>query len=134
MILGALADLYIATQDSSYLDHADVIAKATMSQMVDSSGILSDTCDLNHTCSGDNLQFKGVFARNLQKLYKSRADPAYKAFLNKNAEAIWAKGIAVENNACLAGPDWDGPYVFGSATASSQSSALQCLVAAFAIS
>lgn len=134
VILGGLADLYIATGDSSYLTSASVIANATMAHLVDSNGILVDSCDLTHSCSGDNLQFKGIFARNLQKLYKSQPYPAYKAFLEKNAQSIWQNDLAVEAGDCFNGADWGGPYVIGSATASSQSSALQCLVAALYVS
>ncbi|GFP54427.1 mannan endo-1,6-alpha-mannosidase DFG5 [Trichoderma asperellum] len=134
VIIGGLADLYIATGDSSYLTSASVIANATMAHLVDSNGILADSCDLTHNCSGDNLQFKGVFARNLQKLYHSQPYPAYKAFLEKNAQSIWQNDLAVEAGDCFNGADWGGPYVLGSATASSQSSALQCLVAALYVS
>ncbi|KAH6608318.1 glycoside hydrolase family 76 [Trichoderma cornu-damae] len=134
VIIGGLADLYIATGDSSYLNYASTIANATMAHLVDGNGILADSCDLTHTCSGDNLQFKGVFARNLQKLYHSQPYPAYKAFLEKNAQSIWQNDLAVEANDCFNGADWSGPYVLGSATASSQSSALQCLVAALYVS
>ncbi|KAF3055302.1 Mannan endo-1,6-alpha-mannosidase DFG5 [Trichoderma lentiforme] len=134
VIIGGLADLYIATGDSSYLTSASGIANATMAHLVDSNGILADSCDLSHSCSGDNLQFKGVFARNLQKLYHSQPFPAYKAFLEKNAQSIWQNDLAVEAGDCFNGADWGGPYVIGSATASSQSSALQCLVAALYVS
>jgi predicted alpha-1,6-mannanase (GH76 family) len=134
VIIGGLADLYIATGDSSYLESASTIANATMAHLVDSNGILADSCDLTHTCSGDNFQFKGVFARNLQKLYRSQPYPAYKAFLEKNAQAIWQNDLAVEGGDCFNGADWSGPYTLGSATASTQSSALQGLVAALYVS
>ena len=130
MIIGGLAELYKATGDTSYLTSASSIASATMTKLVDGNDILADSCDLAHNCTGDNLQFKGIFTRNLQKLYQSQPDTSYKTFLEKNAQAIWNNDIAIENGACFLGPDWDGPFNETDTNASTQSSALECLVGA----
>lgn len=132
VILSALANLHRATGDSSYLDSAGSIANAAINKLVDGNGILADGCDRNKDCSGDGLQFKGVFTRGLRDLYDRRRDDRWKNFLFKNAQSIWAKDLSVANGGCFNGPFWAGPYK--DADASSQSCALDTLIAALAAS
>lgn len=134
VILGGLVELYWATGDASYLDSAGAIADAVTrpgSSMLDGSGILVDDCDRTQTCGGDGVQFKGVFNRNLRKLQEARPTDQWKAFLETNAKSIWDKDLSVVDGECRVGVYWGGPYA--EADASSQSSGLDALTAAFAV-
>ena len=131
VILSGLANLYRATGDSQYLDAATPIANAAITKLVNGDGILQDQCDIDHACSGDGEQFKGVFNRGLQDLYAQRQNGDWKNFLVKNAQSIWLHDTQVQNGACLNGPYWAGPYSV--ADASTQSVALDALTAALAV-
>lgn len=134
VIIGGLVELYHATGDESYLDPAAAIADAVTtpgSSMLDENGILVDSCDLEGECSGDGIQFKGVFPRNLKKLQEVRPSDQWKAFIETNAQSIWNNDLEMVDEGCMNGVYWRGPYT--GADASSQSSALDCLVAALAV-
>ncbi|CAH0049020.1 unnamed protein product [Clonostachys solani] len=131
VILSGLAKLYKATGDSSYLDQASLIANAAISTLVDSNGILVDDCDKNKNCSGDGEQFKGVFTRGLRDLYNQRPTASWKTFIDRNAQSIWNNDLAIQNGGCFNGAYWGGPYA--TADASTQSCALDTIVAALAI-
>ncbi|KAK3055381.1 hypothetical protein LTR09_003935 [Extremus antarcticus] len=127
-ILGALIEMYRLTSNSTYLDTASSIAHGTIDHLTDAGGILTDFGDpgpMDLTTS----QFKGVFARNLGYLQSVAPDDAYIIFLQKNADAIWSKARQEDGRI---GAAWQGPYF--NASAPSQSSALDCLVAATAVS
>lgn len=128
VILGALVEMHILTANQTYLDIASNIAHGAMRTLVDSEGILTE---IGYPAPPDPTaaQFKGVFARNLAYLQSVAADDAYVSFLQKNADSLW-KTDRQENS--LLGPFWQGPYV--NASAASQSSALDCLVGAAAVS
>lgn len=133
VILGALTELYRATNDGSYLDSAAAIADAvtaTNGLMTTANGILVDGCDRDMTCSGDGVQFKGVVPRNLKKLQAARPSDQWKAFLETNAQSVWNNDLNVDAG-CKNGVYWAGPYA--TADASSQSSALDCINAALAV-
>ncbi|KAI1260575.1 glycoside hydrolase family 76 protein [Xylariaceae sp. FL1019] len=125
VILGALAELYKANGDSSLLTSATNIANAAILTLV-SGGILSDGCEPD--CGADGEQFKGVFMRNLQELHKVAPSSTFSNFIIKNADSIWSD----DNNNYHLGQTWQGPYE--EADAGSQSSALDALVAAVAVS
>ncbi|KAI9644051.1 hypothetical protein NHQ30_007403 [Ciborinia camelliae] len=129
VILGGLVELSAATTTTSsyYLSSAKTIATAAIKALSDSNGILHDPCEPN--CGADGAQFKGVFVRNLQRLQQVSPDPSYATFIKNNAESIWANDRNASNNAL--GVNWAGPFV--AADASTQSSALDALVAAAAI-
>lgn len=136
VILGGLVELFRATGELDWIDQAEKIADAVTrpgSKLQDGDGILADGCDLDKSCKGldDGTQFKGVFARNLKLLYAIRPSDQYKTFLQRNAQSIWQKDLHLDQGNCLNGVLWGGPYV--DATASSQSSALDCLNAAAAV-
>ncbi|KAK2757896.1 hypothetical protein FQN54_004302 [Arachnomyces sp. PD_36] len=134
VILGGLAELYIATGNTSYLDSAAAIADAVTgdgSPLLNEDGILVDECDISGDCSGDGVQFKGVFLRNLQKLYSVRQSDQWKDFIETNAQSIWENDLELVETGCANGVYWAGPY--SEADASAQSSALDCLVAAVAV-
>ena len=133
VIIGGLVELYHATGEESYLDKASDIADAVTrpgSQLLTDEGILVDVCDRNGDCGGDGVQFKGVFTRNLSKLLSVRQSDQWVTFLETNAQSIWTNSLKIEDNRCKVGVYWGGPYT--DADASSQSSGLDCLVAAFA--
>lgn len=134
VIIGGLVELYHATNDGSYLDAAAGIADAVTtpgSSMLNENGILVDQCDRDLSCSGDGEQFKGVFARNLKLLQAVRPSDQWRGFLETNAQSIWNNDGSFVDGNCMNGNYWGGPYV--TADASTQGSALDCLVAALAV-
>ncbi|KAG4028216.1 hypothetical protein MFRU_023g00530 [Monilinia fructicola] len=128
VILGGLVEISTATGDSSYLSSAKSIATAAIKALSDSNGILHDPCEPN--CGGDGTQFKGVFMRNLQKLQQASPSSTYSTFIANNAKSIWANDRDSSNNGLSV--NWAGPFV-ATANASTESSALDALVAAAAI-
>lgn len=125
VILGGLVELHRAFPNPEYLVIAEKIAHAAIEHMSDSNGILHDPCEPN--CGNDGPQFKGIFMRNLQILQAVRPDERFARFIQQNAESIWLQDR--ENDDQL-GLVWSGP--FNGATASTQSSACDALVAAMA--
>lgn len=124
VILGGLAALSKLDRSTSLLRTANNIAQATISTLTDAQGILHDTCEPH--CGADGTQFKGIFVRNVRIL--DRTDPGktiYKSFIQANADSIWSQTQAPD---FLLGEVWAAP--FGAADASTQSSALDALVAA----
>jgi predicted alpha-1,6-mannanase (GH76 family) len=129
VILGALAELAEADRNNTfYLESAKKIASAAIRKLTDKDGILHDPGEPN--LGDDANQFKGVLARNLHTLYDATREPWMKQFLVRNAESVWSKARNLESN--LLGPVWSGPYY--PATAATQSSALDVLIAAMAVS
>lgn len=126
VILGGLVDLSKATLDPTYIDLAHKIAAAGIAVRAP-TGILSDPCEPN--CGVDGAQFKGVFMRNLLALHKASPKDTYKSFLIKNGISIWENNRDDTNEL---GVSWAGPFV-SPADASSQSSAMDALVAAVAV-
>ncbi|PQE05682.1 glycosyl hydrolase protein [Rutstroemia sp. NJR-2017a BVV2] len=128
VIVGALVELAAATRNPAYLNTAKNIATAAITALSDSNGILHDPCEPN--CGADGAQFKGVFMRNLQKLQQVSPDDAYLTFIAANAQSIWANDRDDGTNQLSV--NWAGPFV-APANASTQSSALDALVAAVAV-
>jgi predicted alpha-1,6-mannanase (GH76 family) len=131
VILSGLTELTWSTGDESYTNLAVQIAEATITLLTNSAGILVDPCG---DCGGDGGQFKGVFARNLAWMY-TRADglsdatkATFKKFLQTNANSLWTN----DQSGGYLGPLWQGPYE--AAGVNTQSSALDLLVAAAAVS
>ena len=124
VILGALSELSRVTNDTSYTATAKRIADAAIAKLANSDGILHEPCEPN--CGADGSQFKGVFVRNLRILQQTSPQRRYAEFLDHNADSIWQ---ADRNERNEFGLTWDGPFV-GPANASTQSSALDAIVAA----
>ncbi|KAF1356123.1 glycoside hydrolase family 76 protein [Delphinella strobiligena] len=124
VILGGLVELAKATNDISYLETANNIANAGITSLSDSAGILHDACEPN--CGGDGSQFKGIFMRNLQYLQQASPSDAYVQSIQDNAISIWTSNRGSGDKLGLV---WSGPYD-NAANASTQSSALDALVAA----
>jgi predicted alpha-1,6-mannanase (GH76 family) len=127
VILGGLAEFSRFNRDTSLLVHAGQIANAAITHLTDANGILHDPCEPN--CGADGPQFKGIFARNLMRLYLTAPDPVYLSFADKNADSIWKNDQGANYSFGLI---WSGP--FDSADAARQSSALDAIVAAAVMS
>jgi predicted alpha-1,6-mannanase (GH76 family) len=130
VILGGLAELAKADRNNTfyYLTPAKKIASAAIRKLADKNGILHDAREPD--LGNDGNQFKGVFARNLRTLYDATREPWMKQFLVRNAESVWSR--ARDPKTDRLGPVWSGPYF--PATAATQSSALDVLIAAAAVS
>jgi predicted alpha-1,6-mannanase (GH76 family) len=126
VILGGLVELAKQNTDATIPKTAQTIASAATTLLVDSSGVLHDSCEPN--CGNDGVQFKGIFARNLATLDLAYPQTAYKTFLTVNANSIWnsSQGTNYEF-----GQDWSGPFDTGNA--GSQSSALDAIIGAAAV-
>ena len=126
VILGALVELNKAQPDKLYLARAHIIASAAIDKLSDTNGILHDPCEPD--CGNDGPQFKGIFMRNLQILQQTVPSPEFEKFIDDNANSIWSNARGPGDMLDVV---WSGPYK--AATASTQSSALDALVAAVAI-
>jgi predicted alpha-1,6-mannanase (GH76 family) len=129
VILGGLAALYDITGDRNYLRHGEFIADAALTRLTGAAGILTEPCELTDDgCNGDGTQFKGIFVRYLHEFYARSGRRAYRDFLLANADSVWDRGRNPEDQFGL---HWGGP--FDRADASRQSSALEVLTAAAAL-
>jgi predicted alpha-1,6-mannanase (GH76 family) len=129
VILGGLAALFEITGDRAYLTQGESIASAAVSRLT-SQGILAEPCEPSAAgCNGDQAQFKGIFARYLYDFWLQSRQPAYRAFILANASSVLDHG---RNAAHQFGLRWAGP--FDRADAARQSSALDVLIAATALS
>ena len=106
VILAGLADLSAAKPDKNLLDPANRIALAAIEHLTDSAGILHDPCEPGCKRSGDGVQFKGIFVRDLLELYRRSPDPRYAVFLRTNADAVWNHARSMDNHF---GASWSGP-------------------------
>jgi len=135
VILGGLAALYEITGDRAYLDRGETLAAAALSQLSTPAsarvpGILIDPCETAAAgCDGDQVQFKGIFMRYLYDFWRQSRQPAYRTFILGNALSLWHNN---RNASGEFGLRWSGP--FDRADAGRQSSALDCLNAAAALS
>lgn len=127
VILGGLAELHEITGDQDFLRQGEVIADATLRSLVSPRGILVEPCEPAN-CGGDGTQFKGIFVRYLYQFTRYSGKPAYRAFILANAESVV---LNAGNAAGQFGLSWDGP--FDKADASRQTSAVEVLIAAAAL-
>ena len=124
VILGALVELHRAAPHPAYLDMAERIALAAIRKLTDEQGILREHGEPR--LGADGPQFKGIFVRNLSVLQKARPRGAFEDLIERNAECLWRnRGVGDCVGVC-----WSGPTT--EATAATQSSACDVLVAAFA--
>lgn len=135
IILGGLVELFIATSDTSYLDSATKLADTYIGQFQSkNNGILTESCDPS-TCDTTSAQFKGIFMRNLAKLYGLTRRQEFRDFITKNADSIWANDRIEQGMGQAAnqlGSAYGGPYT--GANPSTQSSAMDALIGAIAVS
>jgi predicted alpha-1,6-mannanase (GH76 family) len=125
VILGGLTEMYRITRDRTYLKRAQAIADAALRALSNSKGTLAEPCESNSDCGGDGPQFKGIFVRYLGELYGETRKPAYRDFILRNADSIWAND---RDESDRFGLRWAGP--FDRADASRQSSAMDVFNAA----
>jgi predicted alpha-1,6-mannanase (GH76 family) len=123
VILGGLAALHKANHDPVALTEARAIAAAAIAHLTDAQGILHDTCEPK--CGADGTQFKGIFVRNLRALDAVDRQSQYSSFVRTNADSIWSQVHPPDYHL---GEVWAAP--FAAADASTQSSAIDVLVAA----
>ena len=126
VIIGALVEMDKANPNTTYIDKAKSIAFAAIKKLSDVNGVLHDPCEPN--CGSDGSQFKGIFMRNLQFLQSAAPNDAFLAFIASNANSIWKNDRDGQNELSV---DWAGPFV-QTANASTQSSAMDALIAALA--
>jgi predicted alpha-1,6-mannanase (GH76 family) len=122
VILGGLIDLHRSTRDAALLTQAQAIADAAIVKLAP-NGILREPCEPD--CGVDGPQFKGIFMRNLNYLYRTTNQPRYREFIFRNADSIWAQ---CRNKANQFGLCWAED--FDRADAARQSAAIDGLNAA----
>ncbi|KAF3767194.1 family 76 glycoside hydrolase [Cryphonectria parasitica EP155] len=127
VILGALSELYLATEDSAYIDAATTIADAVIaSDILSPDGILTEYgCEPEDDCDENEQAFKGIFTRNLAELNVLIADKPYSSYLAENAQSAWTNDRSGRSD--LFGISWAGPY--SPASVGTQASVISLLVA-----
>jgi predicted alpha-1,6-mannanase (GH76 family) len=126
VILGALTELSRLHDKTDPLQHANQIADAAIKNLTGSDGILHDACEPN--CGGGDVpQFKGIFVRNLSALQHRSPHQQYAEFIQANAASI----VAHQDADHAIGLDWSTPTT--TATAATQTSALDAIVAALSL-
>src|SRR5579859_1661056 len=92
VILGAAAELYRATGNSTYLSQAQPIANAAMTNLINTQtgALRENACESDGSCNSDSRIFKGIFMRNLYELNAVSPNQADQNFITLNADTIWA--------------------------------------------
>ena len=126
VVLGAFVELNLAKPDPSLLETAEQIALAAIKRMTDAQGILHDPGEPE--LGADGPQFKGIFMRNLQILNAVRPRKEFQEFIDNNAESIWVNRMDGDRFGVV----WSS--LTTTATAATQSSACDALVAALNLS
>ena len=133
VILGGLGDLYRITGDSAYLTQGASIADAALQKLTSppgarTAGVLTEPRESDIIGRADDAsQFKGIFVRYLGEFYADVRRPAYRDFILHNARSVWHS----RNTENQFGLHWAGP--FDTADASRQTSGLEALIAAVAV-
>lgn len=130
LAIGAGLELWRATRDPHILTTVRQLANAAIgADGLVVNGVLTERCDaLDQTCDDNAKQFKGIFMRYWTDLVDTTHDPRYAAFLDQQAENIWAND---RDAAGRLGTRWSGatsddhPNVFDWRT---QASALGALI------
>jgi predicted alpha-1,6-mannanase (GH76 family) len=126
VILGGLAELSRVPGVNADLREARQIAIAATKGLSDKQGVLHDACEPK--CSGDSMQFKGIFVRNLGQLNTVKPDRRFARFIEANAATILDADQASDH---AFGQVWSGPPTASNAVA--QTSALDALVTALVV-
>jgi predicted alpha-1,6-mannanase (GH76 family) len=129
VILGGLVELHRAEfhPKYNYLKAANNIAEAAIIELSGSNGVIHDACE--PSCGADGAQFKGIFMRNLVLLQQASPNEMFAETIRVNADSIWENDRVTVGKLPFLSVDWDGPFI-KSANASTQSSAMDALVAA----
>jgi predicted alpha-1,6-mannanase (GH76 family) len=128
VLIGALVELAAATGDPTLLDEAGAVAHATMTSpaLTNADGIMVEPCGID---TKDCWQFKGVFFRNLRDFYRARPLKEIQVYTRKQSDSIWNVARDAQDHF---GYHWHIP--FDGAAARRQSSALDALITAYAVS
>jgi predicted alpha-1,6-mannanase (GH76 family) len=127
VLVGALVDLAAGTGDASLLDEASAVVHATMaSPSLQTNGVMTEPCGID---TKDCWQFKGVFFRNLLAFYRVRPAKDIQDYARKQSDSIWN---VARNDANQLGYHWH--VAFDGAASRRQGSALDALIAAYAVS
>lgn len=132
VILSAAVELATATGNSTYLDLAGNIANATTATngtFTNENGVLLD-CE-NDSCDIQGAMFKGPLFRGLRQLQLANPHDNWKDFITTNAQSLWNNALNDTNGECNTGAAFMGPMT--GVNEVTQGSALDCLVAAWAV-
>lgn len=125
VILGAAAELHRAFNGGNYLNQAQTLADAGMSNLVHGiTGALRENACESASCDNDQTLFKGIFMRNFYELNARQFQQRNKDFIQRNADVIWAN----DRNGNSFGLFWSGVYEGNDPNR--QSSATEALIAA----
>jgi predicted alpha-1,6-mannanase (GH76 family) len=114
VILGGLCDLARLTGEASYTEEARQIADAFLaSRCGHDSGVINGILHECDDCgpdggpaprlpSVDSTLFKGIFVRNLARLYENTRQPSYRAFIQANVDSA----LAHADPRCRFGSNW----------------------------
>ncbi len=127
VLLGGLVALARHNHSRKPIRLAHQIASAAIQHLSTPNGILHEPCE--PYCGADGSQFKGIFVRNLALLDEYQPFAPYRQFILRNASTILRDD---QTSGHALGLVWSGPP--GAPNASTQSSALDALIAAFQIS
>ncbi|KAL4862736.1 hypothetical protein BDV12DRAFT_202766 [Aspergillus spectabilis] len=140
VVLGGLVELHRAaaaagndssysnsTSSSMYLENARKIATSAIGALVDKNHVLHESCEPDDCGAADQTQFKGIFMRNLKVLHGVAPNDTYARVINASADSLWEHDRTYANGF---GVDWSGPVDSAKVNASTQSSAMDALVAA----
>lgn len=128
VILGGLVELYRARPDDFVYGLVQHYGHVGLKALSDSEGVIHDPCEKTD-CGLDGTQFKGIFMRNLGKVYELTRDEKFAQAIRTNAESIWRNNR--DKNGIFS-VNWAGPFV-KPGNASTHSSAMDALVAAAAV-
>ena len=91
LAIGGAVELWRATGNAAPLARARQLADAAMaSPALTRDGILTESCDgATSSCDDNQKQFKGVFMRYLMDLADVTGASTYRAYAQRQADAIW---------------------------------------------
>ncbi|MFI6020335.1 glycoside hydrolase family 76 protein [Streptomyces sp. NPDC051287] len=128
LAIGGFTELWRSTGDASLLATARTLADAAIAgQPLTVGGVLTESCDVGSaSCDDNQKQFKGIFVRNLADLASATGVAAYRSYLQKQADTLWARDRTSLN---ALGERWAGAGP-NQTDWRTQASALQALTAA----
>jgi hypothetical protein len=104
VILAGLAQLYVATGNTSLITEAENIATAAIAKLAP-SGVLTEWCQPS-SCDADEVSFKGIFVRDLKVLATIAGTSQFNSFFAAQAAAVEAHDTNGNNQLGLS---WSGP-------------------------
>ena len=114
-------------------DEALTAMADSYTRLLDDRTLLLLQMQIYAACNEDQAQFKGIFVRYLHDLWLHSRRPGYRGFILANANSVWdhARNPSAQSGPPQFGLHWAGP--FDQATPARQSSALDLLTAAAAL-